>query len=273
MEAENIAEMARLTKQARLFSATTGLLPPTVKLAGAATVLDVGTGPGEWAMAVAQQFPACSVTGIDTSQIMSHYATASAREQKLPNVQFRIMDALQPLSFPDASFDLVHARLVSGFMKASQWPAFLRECFRLLKPGGVICSTEYEGMGITTSSPLTRFNALFVEAMRRNGQGFTPIGEQLGLTAVQAYLLAQAGCERVQQQASVINYSKGMSGHTWMVENLTTGMKLIQPFIIRQKVATLAELESLYLAGLEEMMEDAFCGIIFLHTAWGYKPS
>lgn len=84
MEAENIAEMARLMKQARLFSATTGLLPPTVKLTGAATVLDVGSGPGEWAMAVAQQFPACSVTGIDTSQIMTHYATASARVQELP---------------------------------------------------------------------------------------------------------------------------------------------------------------------------------------------
>jgi tRNA G46 methylase TrmB len=58
LDAENAAEMARLTKQARMLSTMLGLLPETVDLTRSSLVLDLGCGPGEWVLEMARRSPA-----------------------------------------------------------------------------------------------------------------------------------------------------------------------------------------------------------------------
>lgn len=271
VDAENAAEMARLMKQAQMLSKHLGLFPDFVDVAHA-SLLDIGCGPGEWVLEMARRYPASQITGIDISELMTAYARYSAQEQQLTNVQFQVMDARQPLAFPDASFDAIHARFITGFLSVATWPILLRECLRVLRPGGILCSTEFESLGITTSLSLTLYNRLIVQAGRRAGQCFTPDGDQYGITAVEHRLLLEAGFQRIGQQAFVINYSAGMPAHQAMYDNFTAFMKLIQPFLVRQGVTTPEEAEILYQRAVEEMQMDAFCAVAYFQCIWAEKP-
>src|SRR5205823_83620 len=129
-DAENVAEMARLMRQARVITTTTGLLPPDFVLPAHAVVLDLACGPGEWTLKLAEERPDASITGADISQIMTSYARTLAMEQGLRNVHFKVMDILQPLAFPDASFDLIYVRLLAFVLSPGTWPGVLAECRR-----------------------------------------------------------------------------------------------------------------------------------------------
>lgn len=273
VDAENIAEMARLIRQARMLSEHLGILPASVQPAPGSHILDIGCGPGEWTLEIARRFPDSRIVGIDISERMIEYARYIAREQDIPNIQFELMDARQPLAFPAASFDLVNARFIVGFMTTATWPQLLRGCFRILHPGGILCSSEPESLGTTTSLSLARYNLLVTEAMRRSGQCFAPFGEQYGIAAVQQRQLQEAGFQQVRQEAFIIDYSTGMSGHIPTLENFQTFLKLLQPLLVRCKLATQDELDILYARTLEEMQADDFCAAAFFQRTCGNKPA
>src|SRR5579884_2554771 len=149
---ESAAEMARLIDQDRLVTeAMGGLFPPDLDPKAVRAVLDVGCGPGGWAREVAYQYPEMRVTGIDISQTMIDYANGFVRVEGLDNAQFQIMDATQPLAFPDGSFDVVNARFMVGFLRRSAWPGVVRELARVTRPGGRIILTECDQTGTTNS--------------------------------------------------------------------------------------------------------------------------
>jgi len=78
IDAENVAEMARLAHQDRLLTKEMGgLFPPQLDLSTIHNVLDIGCGPGGWVLDVAQAHPIISVTGIDISHIMAHVLDCS----------------------------------------------------------------------------------------------------------------------------------------------------------------------------------------------------
>jgi ubiquinone/menaquinone biosynthesis C-methylase UbiE len=93
--------------------ATDGLSPTRV--------LDVGTGTGVAALALADWFPSAEVGGIDLSPAMLAEA-----ERKGGRVRFEVADASR-LPFPDGSFDLV------VLMNAVP---FFDELARVVAPGG-----------------------------------------------------------------------------------------------------------------------------------------
>ncbi len=271
IDAENIAEMARLTKQASIITAHLGLLPSQINPAHMQSVLDIACGPGEWALALAEQYPHLTVTGIDLSHRMADYAFYQAQERGLHRVNFQVMDARAPLVFPDASFDLIHARLITTFLSTSMWPALISECVRLLRPGGIFCSTEDENIGISTSPSLMRYSTLCADALRKASMCFTSEGASFGITAVQSRLLAQAGLVHIQQQAAAINYSTGTPAHPLLTQDWEIALRLVQPFLVQSGVATQEELNILYARLCEEMHADHFSALIYFQTTWGQK--
>lgn len=273
IDAEDAEEMNRLTNQARLMTEYVGLLPPEIFLTRGQAALDIGCGPGEWVMGIARIYRGCQVVGIDVSQRMITYARSRARIQRLPGARFEIANACEPLPFPDASFDLVHARLVTGFLSTTAWPLFLAECFRVLRPNGVMCSTELENMGNTTSAALTRYNELVVQSMRQGQRCFAEVGDHIGIMPVQAHLLEESGFTLVRQQAHVLNYSVGTPAHTQMVDDYAALMQLIQPALVRGNLIEQGELSSLYAQALAEMHADNFYAVLLLQTCWGRKPA
>lgn len=98
------------------------------------TVLDVGTGTGIIAKAVAPSVR--SVVGIDISPDMLKFASQNAQE----NEQYLLGD-VHSLKFLDSSFSKITARMVFHHVTQNNTRAII-ECHRVLKPGGSMILSE-----------------------------------------------------------------------------------------------------------------------------------
>ena len=93
--------------------------------------LDVGTGPGHTAFAVAPHVT--RVIGIDLTPEMLTEATRIRAERGMANVELSLADA-HSLPFADGAFDLVTCRRTAHHL--SDITGALREMKRTLRPGG-----------------------------------------------------------------------------------------------------------------------------------------
>ena len=96
-------------------------------------VLDAGCGVGGSSLFLASTL-GCRVTGISLSERQVAQATAHAEKKELNDlVDFTVMN-YAATRFPDASFDVVWG--CESICYADDKEQFIREAFRLLKPGG-----------------------------------------------------------------------------------------------------------------------------------------
>lgn len=131
----------------------------------AETILDVGCGIGGSTLYLADKYAAKAV-GITLSPVQAKRAGERAIEKGIslrsfenfeiadaPAVQFQVADALAT-PFPDSSFDFIWSMESGEHMPDKQ--SFLKECYRLLKPGGTFlmatwCHRETDSL----AGPLT----------------------------------------------------------------------------------------------------------------------
>ncbi|KAI9305782.1 S-adenosyl-L-methionine-dependent methyltransferase [Cunninghamella echinulata] len=94
-------------------------------------VLDIGCGPGFWTRDMARLYPNSKFIGIDMANVF-------ATNDLPPNLEFKIINAVNGLPFEDESFHFVFQRfLVMGF-PTDQYKNSIQELKRVLKKGGVI---------------------------------------------------------------------------------------------------------------------------------------
>jgi SAM-dependent methyltransferase len=117
------------------------------ELAGAATVLDVGCGPGALTSELVARLGSAAVTAVDPSE--PFVAAAQARN---PGVDVRQASA-EALPFGDRSFDRALAQLVVHFM--ADPVAGLREMHRVTREGGLAAACVWDHAGGT--GPLSPF--------------------------------------------------------------------------------------------------------------------
>jgi ubiquinone/menaquinone biosynthesis C-methylase UbiE len=265
-------EMHRLLLQGQLLTREMGgLFPPSWDLAPLQSILDVACGPGEWALAVASEYPDKQVIGIDLDATMTEFARVRALADSIPNARFRVMDATKTLKFPDASFDLVNARLLFGFMPPAKWPALLQECFRILRPGGIVRLTECE-LALTNAPVFEQVAGKLAEALKRAGQSFSPDGRTIGITPRLKPFLRQAGFTQLQHVAYAIDWSWGAQAHGSTVQDFEIGFGLLKPFLTKTNVLTAEDIEPLSYQLHKEMRSRDFCAIWYYLSAWGVKP-
>ena len=97
-------------------------------------VLDLACGVGDPALSIAAEVaPTGRVTATDLGPGMMSLAEELARTRSLSNIEFREANA-ESLPFADASYDVLTCRF--GIMFFPDLGKALRECFRVLKPGG-----------------------------------------------------------------------------------------------------------------------------------------
>jgi SAM-dependent methyltransferase len=124
-------------------------------------VLDLGTGTGAGARAVAGRFPEAEVVGADLSERMLAEARRALPAELASRIRFEAADA-SALPYDDASFDLVTL--------ANMIP-FFDELARVVAPGGSLLFAFSGGAGTPIYVPPERLRA---ELERR---GFTDFAE------------------------------------------------------------------------------------------------
>lgn len=180
------AELARLIEQEHaLARALGGLLPehpnPSAFLAPSQRVLDAACGSGGWVLSLAQAYPHLQVMGFDIDARMIAYANTQAQAGGLDNASFQVMDARQPLDYPNNFFDLVNARWLGG-IGPDKWTSTIQEFLRITRPGGIIRLTETETFSLSNGPAFERLSSLFTQALKRAGLSLSPDGRSYGIT-------------------------------------------------------------------------------------------
>jgi ubiquinone/menaquinone biosynthesis C-methylase UbiE len=270
--ADTAAEMARLILQDQILTrAMGGLIPPGTDLSKARRVLDVACGPGGWALELARAYPDLQVVGIDISSRMIDYATSQAEDSGLDNISFLVMDALEPLDFPDGYFDLVNARYISGFVSLAAWPRFLEGIARVTVPGGVACITDGDIYSISTGPAFEKLSGFFAKAMLLEGHYISPDGVHTYITPMIGPFLQGAGYQNIKKKSHVIDWSPGMQEHETIYQNWVAVLKLLQPFLIKKGVTTQGEADRLYREAVIEMLSDDFSALWYFLSVWCNK--
>ena len=117
--------------------------------AAPARALDVGTGTGDGAFAIARRFPEAEVVGGDLAEAMLAHARRKLDGDLAERVRFEVADASR-LPYPDGSFDLVaHANMIP----------FFDEIARVLAPGGHVLFAFSAGAETPIYVPFDRLRA------------------------------------------------------------------------------------------------------------------
>jgi len=274
MDAESATEMARLMDQGSFMTRGMGGLFPerAGDLATIYDIVDIGCGPGGWVHDVAYTYPDIDVTGIDISKRMIEYARAHARVQHLDNAHFHVMDALKEFDLPDNSFDLVNARFVVGFLPKTAWPSFLKECLRILRPGGIIRLTEADTSS-STSLAADQLTLWMPMLLKRAGFTFSPDGRSFVVMPVMRRMLHEAGFEHIQKMAHAIEFAPGVEGYSMGVDNIKVTFQSVMPTLVKMGITTPEEFERVYNTALLDIRADDFGALSFYLTMWGHKPA
>lgn len=167
-----------------------------LRLAPGMAVLDLCCGAGASAIPAARAVGATGrVLGIDLAVPLLDLAQATAAREGLSNIEFRHGDATQT-GLPDGSFDAVVC--VFGVFFAPDMTAFVREMWRLVRPGGVLAVTTW-GPGLFEPA-----NSCFWQSVRAIEpslyKGFNP-WDEITTPAALAELLTGAGVPRPAVEA------------------------------------------------------------------------
>ncbi|RDW61895.1 class I SAM-dependent methyltransferase [Aspergillus mulundensis] len=126
-----------------------------------ARILDIGTGPGDWAIEMSAAYPGATIIATDIGVFDSGLGSTI----DLPNVSFQLDDARHEWTYHQP-FDLVHLRGLAGAF--SDWSVVYRQAFRHLVPGGYIEISDADPAAHTVSFPGSgdSYLSIFTSAMR-----------------------------------------------------------------------------------------------------------
>lgn len=100
-------------------------------------VLDLGCGRGMWCLDVARAWKTTEIVGLDIVPIQPNLAQLGDKDLE-HRVSWVVANFLEPLPFPDASFDYVHVRFILQGVPEDKWVDIFSEARRILAPGGVL---------------------------------------------------------------------------------------------------------------------------------------
>ena len=156
-------------------------------------VLDVASGTGDFAFALARRFPAAAVEGVDSTPAMLEIARA---KDAAARVSFRVDDAQRLATAADASCDLCSCAF--GFRNFPDKRAALAAAARVLAPGGELLVLEFfrprsRVLGLLTAAWVAALARLFA---RRHAAAYAHLRASMLSTASEeefAAMAAEAG--------------------------------------------------------------------------------
>jgi ubiquinone/menaquinone biosynthesis C-methylase UbiE len=232
---------------AALFRGVTKAIVEAVGVAPGHAVLDLASGAGQPALALAAAVrPGGTVTATDQSAGMLEVMKENAEREGLKNLRYQKADA-ESLPFPDGSFDGVTCRF--GAMFFAEPVRAMRECLRVLRPGGRAAFVVWGG-------PQQPFFGVTVGVLRR----FVTLPEpapgaphifRFAAPGSLAEVLREAGFRAVAEEARRIDCERVGTAESWWEEFREVAAPF-RPLIDGLTTERRAELDAEVLAAMRE---------------------
>lgn len=147
-------------------------------------ILDIGTGPGDWAIDMGGLDPNSTIIASD----ISIFDTGICHID-MPNVFFQLCDASDEWEYHEP-FDLIHIRGLSGAFR--DWSHIYNQAFKHLKPGGYIEVSDYDPAGgsVEVTNSDDSYLSIYASAMRSAADA---AGYPRDLTHLRRTSLSEAG--------------------------------------------------------------------------------
>jgi SAM-dependent methyltransferase len=139
-----LAGRERLRVLARVTWPNTSALLERVGVAASSRCLDMGCGGGDVTVALARLAPDGFVVGADMDEVKLDVARREAADAGLANVDYRVLDVMQPPS-DDEQFDLIYTRFLLTHLPDPSL-ALTHVCARLA-PGGALVVEDIDFTG------------------------------------------------------------------------------------------------------------------------------
>jgi len=193
-------------KALRFFPESAGHLAAVLTLRGDEHVLDVATGTGHAAMALAGRLPHGRVTAVDFSPGMLEQACRKAKSMNARNIEFLERD-MQALGFPAGRFDAAVCSF--GIFFAEDMDSQLAHITATVRPQGQVAISSFQ------EGYFDPLKDLMVKRLSAYGVQMPPptwkrIANEAGCRA----LFAQAGLRGVRVEAKNVGYFLE-NGHAW----------------------------------------------------------
>ena len=162
---------------------TIGLIPRSAK-----RILDIGTGTGDWAIAIAERFPKAEIIATD---ITNSFQPASAP----PNVFFELDDAQLEWAYNEP-FHFIHMRNLAGAF--SDWATIYAEVYKNLRRGGSFEIADRGAIQFKKEAPNSNtsiYNGAIQSAAEMSGRPLNlnhlkkPILDKAGLSVIKTRVL------------------------------------------------------------------------------------
>ncbi len=110
-------------------------------------ILEIGVTVGHSLLPIAAAYPQAEVIAVDLGAPVLRYGLARAKSLGVENVHFMQADGTNLAQFADASFDWVQTTMFLHELSRDSMRQIFAECFRLLKPGGLMIHVEQPQYG------------------------------------------------------------------------------------------------------------------------------
>jgi SAM-dependent methyltransferase len=254
-------EVARLEAQAAMIDEPTRQLLQSAGIAPGMRVLDLGTGLGHVAFAVADLVgPDGEVVGVDNEPRMVKLASQRAADRY---AQVRFVEADVAAFRDDRVFDAIVARLILFHLPDPD--SVLRHHLTALRPGGLMIAIDYDLGAARTEPPVP----LFRESVELMLAGFRAVGADPVIGARLGVLLTGLGLVEVRSLGIQTYEAPNASNGPSMV---TAVLRSLSPHLVAAGIATP---EQLGLDTLAERLNEALraTGAVglppTLAAAWG----
>src|SRR5712664_810020 len=211
-------------------------------------VLDLACGVGDPALSIAAKVtPSGHVTATDLGPGMMSLAEELARKKGLTNIEFREAGA-ESLPFADESYDVLACRF--GIMFFPDLPRALRECLRVLKPGGrvvfVAWGKKEQPFFTTTAGIILKHLPVPPPPPDPDGPSLFMFGERDRLRRS----LEAAGFRNVHEEARIVNgHWAGPPEEYW--EQFSEVAAPFRPLIAQLSAEKMAQAKSEIFTGLK----------------------
>lgn len=233
------------------------------------TILDIGTGTGNWAIEMGDLYPEGTIEATDLSPIQPSAVPA--------NVQFIIDDAEQAdWAIPENYYDFVHTRILEGcFLDMG---AVIKTAFKHTKPGGYLESQELNPYPHSDDGTMPD-DWPFMRYVEKLQEASLEVGRELNIAPKLRGWFEAAGFVDIQQRvfkAPIGRWPKDPDmkdlGH-WWAENMSVGLAGFSLAYFSRALGWSAEEIELYLVDVRKSLTDRDVHAYHrMYVVWGRKP-